>query len=345
METKKISVLIIKTSPEHFFEKLRSRLPASISLQIAKTGMTGLAQCQKLKPAIVIVDTNLPDLHGMSIATTIKDNYECRHSTVYLIGIENLLDNTKADRYIYKDTPFEILLAQLQRDLNQLSMDAGLPEEWENGIIRQYDCLVSDYTQEDTDGAFAVTRILSPYHFLSGDGVFYNLLKDTKGLYGFIFDCEGHDLSSYGQAAAILYILKLNLWQYQAGILQDLAQVMAAVNEEIFSAFNNTLIPALCFHVDIKFRILHYCSAGIPTFYVKHRSKPMAESVPCRSYILGYDRKSTWQEKQLSLETIEEITFITDGLNDLLRDKINKEKPSCAKHDDISAIFIKLFDK
>ena len=61
--------------------------------------------------------------------------------------------------------------------------------------------------------------------------------------------------------------------------------------------------------------------------------------------MIGYDRDVSWHEECLNLSSVEEITFITDGLNDLLREKSESadEPMAFAKHDDISAIFIKIF--
>ena len=344
-----ISILVIKQDSEKFIEALRYGLDSNAEIYDAATGLDGLFKCQILKPEMVIIDAELEDLSGMTVSSIIKDNYECRYSLVYLIGIDYLLENTKADRYINSKTPYEILIAQIRRDLKKMTGGLELPEEWENGVIRQYDCLVQNFSPNDTGGAFQVNRFLSPYHHLSGDGFYYKLLKSDDGdsskdgLYGFIFDCEGHDLSSYGQVAAILYIIRASMWRYQSGDLTSLHQVMSAVNEEIFSSYiNTTLIPAFCFFMDIKAREFHYCSAGIPTFLVKYKGHHKADSIRCRSFILGYDQDSVWEEKTLFMDDVEEIVLTTDGLNDLLREKSSAEDTQIfAKHDDISAISIK----
>lgn len=346
----KKSILVIKQAPEKFMESLNYGLEGKAEIYGAQTGLEGLYKCQMLKPAIVVVDIELEDLSGMTVSSIIKDNYECRHTMVYLIGLDYLLENTKADRYIHSKIPYEILIAQIRRDFWRLTGAFELSEEWENGVIRQYDCLVQNYKAEDTGGAFQVDRLLSPYHYLSGDGFYYTLVKskdddiDGKdGLYGFIFDCEGHDLSSYGQAAAVQYMIKVNMWKYQVGNFTSLDQVMSAVNGEIFSGYTNTtLIPALCFYMDIHARKFHYCSAGIPAFLAKYKGRHKAESIKCRSFILGYDHDSTWEEKVLPLDDVEDIVLITDGVNDLLKNKSSEEDElAFAKHDDISAIFIR----
>lgn len=347
-----ISILVIKKEHEKFIEHLKYGLnskAAKAAIYGAATGLDGLFQCQTLKPEIVIIDTELGDLNGMTVSSIIKDNYECRHTLVYLIGVDYLLENTKADRYIHSHTPYEILIAQIRRDFSNITGAFELPEEWENGVIRQYDCLVQDFSLDDTGGAFQVNRFLSPYHHLSGDGFFYKILRSNDGdsskdgLYGFIFDCEGHDLSSYGQVAAILYIMKAAMWRYQSGNLTSLNQVMSAVNEEIFSSYTNTtLIPAFCFYLDINAQNFRYCSAGIPAFLARYKGHHKADSINCRSFILGYDQDSTWEDNVLPMDNVEEVVLITDGLNDLLLEKSSLEgSMSFAKHDDISAISIK----
>lgn len=346
-------ILVVNREPEKVIQQLEYGLNNRAELHGVTDGVEGLFMYQQLKPSMVIVDADLPDLNGMTIASAIKDNRE-RQTLVYLTGIEDLLENVKADRFMPYGLPYELFIAQVLSDFNKLSVQDQQDEDesWENAIIRQYDCLVPEIKREDTGGRFSVTRILSPYHYLSGDGFNYILQRpkncldedDTARLYGYIFDCAGHDLYSYGQAANTWYILKLQMWQYQAGIYNSLDKMMSAVNDEIFGNFTDTtLIPALCFYLDFQAGKFKYCSAGIPALLVKYKEHPVRESISCRSYMLGYDQDSTWEEKEIDLKNVDEITIITDGLNDLLREKaeIEDEPVAFAKHDDISAIFIK----
>lgn len=340
MTITKPTVLIIKREPEKIMQFLEYGLEEKVSLYSATTGLDGLCKSQQLHPYMVIIDVDLPDLNGATVATSIKDNYELKNTLVYLTGIESVLENTKADRFIPYAASYEILIAQIKSDFNCKHFQK-ISEEWENSIIRQYDCLCPEYSVEESEGSFSVHRILSPYHYLSGDGLFYTLVKGA-GLYGFIFDCAGHDLSSYGQAAATLYMLKLNMWQYQAGNFDNLTQVMSAVNNEIINNFiGTTLIPALCFYLDVTAMSFKFCSAGIPSIVLKMRNRPAPKNIPCNSYILGYDNESTWEERSIDLKDVEEIILITDGLNDLLRE--HSEQQAFAKADDISAIFIKFY--
>lgn len=352
---KKPVILVVHRNHEKLIQQIDYSLDNGASLHGAADGLEALLKCQQLRPAIVIVDIDLPDFSGMTIASAIKDNKE-HQALVYLTGLEGLLENAKADRYFPYGMAYELFIAQLKHDFQQLKGGDVLDENMENAIVRQYDWLVPAYSREETGGAFSVNRLLSPYYHLSGDGLYYTLLKsdqreavhsDNKdGLYGFIFDCVGHDLFSYGQAMNTLYILKTYMWQYQAGIYDTLDKVIQAVNEEVISNFvSSTLIPALCFFMDIHAKKLLYCSAGIPALLVKFKDHSMRENISCRSFMIGYDREVSWHEETMDLDNVEEITFITDGLNDLLREKSESadEPMAFAKHDDISAIFIQIF--
>ena len=350
---KKPVILVVHRNYEKLIQQIDYSLDNAASLHGAADGLEALLKCQQLHPALVIVDIDLPDFSGMAVASAIKDNKEAQ-ALVYLTGLEGLLENTKADRYLPYGMSYELFIAQLKSDFQQILGGEKLDEGMENAIARQYDWLVPAYSREETGGAFAVNRILSPYYHLSGDGLFYTLLKsntdvhsDNKdGLYGFIFDCVGHDLFSYGQAMNTLYILKTYMWQYQAGVYDTLDKVIKSVNKEILSNFDSsTLIPTLCFFMDIKAWKLIYCSAGIPSLLVKYKDHSRRENISCRSYMIGYDRDASWHEDVMDLSHVEEITFITDGLNDLWREKMEStdEPMAFAKHDDISAIFIKIF--
>ena len=69
-----ISILVIKQDAEKFIESLRYGLENKADIYSAATGLDGLLMCQNLKPGIVIIDTNLEDLNGMTVSSIIKDN-------------------------------------------------------------------------------------------------------------------------------------------------------------------------------------------------------------------------------------------------------------------------------
>ena len=92
------------------------------------------------------------------------------------------------------------------------------------------------------------------------------------------------------------------------------------------------------FYFDFEKNILHYCSAGIPSFYIKRGSK--MEEILMENYLIGYEPDVGFDEKALELEDIDEIIFSSDGLSELLFKDMQDTDP--AKHDDVSAILVKL---
>lgn len=346
-------ILLVQRKTDELYESLLYSFEGRCRIRCVHDGMSGLRECQLLKPAIVFIEDELPDISGMTISTTIKDMGVNQDTLVYLIGIRKLLPGTKADRFISAEQPVEIFMAQVKRDLNEI-MKKAMDLSMEDAVMRQYDLLPQAITREETGDEYKVTSILSPFDKLSGDFFSYKHLSDentneTKaisGTYGFLFDCPGHSLSSYGLVMAMTTSCQQGMWLYQTGIKSDLAETMAGLNENIIEfILEEVLIPTIIFHIDSKARLFRCCSAGIPSILVRRRGMAKREVVPTKSFILGYDIDSTFHEVTFGFDEVDEIVLITDGINDILADNYQDdfEPQKVAKHDDISAVFINFY--
>ena len=116
----KPTILLIHSQPEELYRELKKEIGMEAHIRTAVSGLDGLYDMQVLNPALVLVDSALPDLSGMSVATIIKDmETPC---LVYLIGIKDtaLMEHTKADRYIDVQTAWPLLCMQISTDLHPL---------------------------------------------------------------------------------------------------------------------------------------------------------------------------------------------------------------------------------
>lgn len=291
---------------------------------------------QQYHPLIVLVDEDLPDFNGMSIATILKDVENAPRCLVYLLIQSNLLEHTRADRYIAAATPQDILVEQIRADFELLTRQEA-SESYQNAVKMQNDML----PRAIETATFRAGSIFSAYNRLSGDSI--NFWVNDEKLYGYLADCEGHDLASYGQVGSTWLSLKKAMWSYQVGIHKELSDVMATVNQDYVTLYDRTtIVPSLAFCLDCQAGVLKYCPAGIPSLFIRRRGKADFEAIPLQSPLLGYEMESRFQEQQLPLTNVDTIVFSSDGLSDLLLSEWQEAELPSSKHDDVSAIYIKI---
>lgn len=64
---KKPVILVVHRNPEKLLQQIDYSLDNAASLHGAADGLEALLKCQQLRPAIVIVDIDLPDFNGMTV--------------------------------------------------------------------------------------------------------------------------------------------------------------------------------------------------------------------------------------------------------------------------------------
>lgn len=317
----------------------------------AMTGMDGLFKYQKMDPhpLVVIIDEDLPDFHGSSIASIIKDTKEGKESIVYVINVTELLQNAKADYFMQKPLNSEMLFLQVRQDIEKRLLMNSQSDEIQKAISMQTGMLPPPIRTEK----FEITSIFSPYNDLSGDGIFYwypERSKEKDRLYGFLFDCTGHDISSYGQCSSLWISLRKELKDFQRGILPSLSEVMDSINGMLMEfSFGNdepNMPAAISFYFDFREKVMHYCSAGNPELLYLKKSSKTYDSIKMRSSPFGYLADTQYKEETLKLEGIQEVIFASDGFSELLLKNQFPGFPSdSAKHDDVSVISVRLKDK
>ena len=134
------SILLIQKEPQLLADRLQELLGQSVQIRASTTGMAGMDAYQQYHPLIVLVDEDLPDFSGMSIATILKDIENAPRSLVYLLIRNELLEHTRADRYIAAVTPQNILVEQIRADFELLTHQEA-SESYQNAVKMQNDML------------------------------------------------------------------------------------------------------------------------------------------------------------------------------------------------------------
>ena len=319
------------------------RLDNAAYIHTAITGLDGLASVRKHQPAIVIIDNDLPDIQGMSVASILKDSPK-EHSIVYLLNVIHLSLNVKADRFAPKPYSIELVCQEVYQDLQSILDMTDRSKELQEAIDMQSGMLPPPLRNEHC----FVDCIFSPYKFLSGDGLSY-WYADSGGvarLYGFLYDCVGHELASYGQTSSLHWMLKKAMNFYQAGVFSSLSAAMEDINRDLFTLYDNgnsMMASAIIFCFDFNRGLLRFCPAAIHEFLWREKGTEKYKARHLQSSWWGYEITSSFSEETVNLSGLSHIMFTTDGLSDLLCLSGPPEVDmGSAKFDDCAAIFVEL---
>lgn len=340
-------ILIISPDPGDILSVCRSAAGAygdEIEILLAENAIDGLDKISSRKIMLAIIDNSLPDIPGMSIASIIKDSPKLEDIEIILYNMTRMYPHARADTFFFSPldiSDFEIALHEfLDYRLNSAMVSGSL----EKAIMDQEARL----PQEIETDSFDIRAIYSPYHLLSGDGLDYWYDKENKTLYGYIFDCVGHDVKSYLLATMdIMPMIENSFRSYEAGVYESLSSFMSSLNEYIFNLHTETEpTPMLLFHIDFKSGFIRLCSAGIPNIIFRNYGSRFTMVLETPNYILGFRPDIEFREEVLDLRDVAQVIFATDGFLDMIRDDTEDicDVVNSAKHDDVSAIIVNFYD-
>lgn len=341
-------ILIISSHPEEIEKICKAAMEemykGRFELKTVSTGIEGLDIIFSEYPMLLIIDNDLSDIPGMSVASIVKDAVKLRNPTVFLYNLTKLYPNTKADNYFFKpleNSGFTMILYEfLDFKFNDLISKGSIS----NACMDQASRIPKPIEMSD----FSIKNIYSPYHLLSGDGLYYWYDAEAQSVYGYIFDCVGHDINSYILSAfKIMPMIESSFRSYESGVYDSLSEFMGSLNEYIFSLNSSPEpTPMLLFFIDLDKRILKFCSAGIPNIIVKSKGSSRVDIIDVNNFILGFKPDVDFNEECMLVDEAEQIIFATDGFLDLFHDGTSDicEIVNSAKHDDVSAIFVNFKD-
>ena len=339
------AILIIQRNPAELHRALLEALPQAsgpnnVKIFEAHDAVSGFESYRQNHPCLVLIDDDLPDMRGMSCSGILKDAVDAEDCTVYVFNIHEFIGNSKADFVFFqkKDVSNETLCLQVADYFSRRNLMTLHSIEIERAKARQLTCLPESLDTKN----FKVDIVFSPFSELSGDGVDYWCGPSNTDLYGFLFDCTGHDIISFSQTGEIRSLLKRGCKYSKMNMLdyETLADVLRNVNNDLCDTYQDDVIPvaAVLFFFDFVKKTLTYVSAGIPNFFVKYKDDPELKTVPMKNYLIGYEPDVDYKQYVLKLDNIEKVIFSSDGFSDLLFN--NAESLTKAKHDDVSIIII-----
>ena len=338
------SVLVVSPKAEAIARPLEIALSRyAVAVRMSASGMEGFEIISRESPCMVIVDADLPDLPGMSFASIIKDMENGGKTCVYLYNIKGpLLFNTKADAYYFEmdEVSSKALLSQVEDFFIRRYLRASQDEAFLRWKIKQYERLPKLIDKS----TFRISGIFSPRNELSGDCYDYWIDENDSGVYGFLFDCTGHDVESASQVGAVRVVMKKNIEPYQYHVVPSLAEAFREANNNIFALIDEDPAPvaALAFHIDFASNTLCYCLAGMPGFFLRRVGKQTFEAILQQNFPLGYEENTEYNDDSLSLDGVDELVFSSDGFSELVFHHHEVQEARIAKHDDVSAVIVSL---
>lgn len=333
-------ILYISPQGDKLEATIKQELGEDVDFHESPTGMTGLFEFQGVRPSITIVDEELNDVSGLSIASILKD-IGIPNCLIYVVIHNELLENTKADRYIDASIKPDIFVQQIRADIEKIRADIEANEDSDGLEYAAYQQL-SMLPKFITGKIFRAEYVFSAFDKLSGDSLNFWYDKDKEWLLGYLFDCEGHNVASFGQVGSTWTLLRKNMGDYQNGEFATLSEAMESVNKDYFNLTPiKSLVPVIAFCFDFKKKEMRYCPAGIPCLFIKKKDEAQYSPMSLKSSLIGYEQDSSFEEFTLSLSGIEDVIFTSDGLSDLYSDK-KEDELGIAKHDDVSAVHVHL---
>lgn len=344
-----MDILIITKEKDIIKKILISQIGNNHQILTTDNPITGLSLYNTLKPSVLFIDDDLDKINGIVFCQIIKElmvknSISYKDLTIFMFLSKQNINNTKLkdlniNYFISTPIDKDLFTLQIATFFNnfKLGFNTTLEETVKKAQINQAETLPNFIEIENE--TLSVNYIYSPYLNLSGDLFNYWLDEDNKFLYGYLFDCTGHDLIAWRQTAKIKTIFNYAFRFYDKKVFKSLIEVMNNINEEILFQMDtdsdtSAYVVAIIFKLDIQNKKLYYIPAGMPNILLKDKLE--YKEIELCSNLLGFSTDN-YQEEVLDVSNAEEIVFCTDGLSDLLTlDNIQNKK------DDITAIFIKL---
>ena len=328
--TKEKTLLLVGATLRPLRDTLQPMLP-DVKIVWVEDAMQGFRRYSKLHPVAVLAEAGLEPINGFSFLSVLRGFTAADLCPIYIVAPDKAKKlPVKIDRIFSASFSPQAFVDQLKYDAACCQIMPTSLTGYERTVCEQTAQLPNVICRPDIE----VSHIYSPYGDFSGD--FLDYWMDGQRLYGFLIDCTGHDINSFSQVREMKIIYHLKFRQYA----ENLGTVMKEINQAIFDEYGvrRPLSAGLVFSLNREQEKLTYCSAGIPEFCVFRDNR--YETVPMENYLIGFSREAVFTASEMSLCGISDIIFATDGLMDLMDKSVNELES--AKHDDTTAIFIKI---
>jgi sigma-B regulation protein RsbU (phosphoserine phosphatase) len=306
-----------------------------VQIFTAESGLNALAKLHFIKPDILIINVELPDMSGFDLCRRVKSEME--NSLVLCISAlesnHNRLraEEMRADDYFETHAEHHLFISKvrsllrvgrLSKQLHQKyaeleEKNAHLSLQLEMGIQVQRAFI------PEVNMNFKHCALLSRYYPAMGvGGDFYQVLPLTPYTFGIVMG----DVSGYGIAAAFCTALLTMMIKNLSITYAEPDQLLFHLNNEMFKLFEASESPlyACVFYalIDTSSHTVYYANAGqcLP-FYVAAKENTVQE-LELSGYPVGMMNESEYEMKSLAYQPSDLLLFHTDGLmNSFFKDQ------------------------
>lgn len=304
--------------------------------------IAALLVSKQVKPDIIITEAAMELLNGFSFSAIIagyKENCE-----IFILGGNKANDRHAGNGNVNVITePYDVnaLLQTAENIFQKHEAARQKPKfQWSSRTsdtieqirIDQKKTLPKAIQQE----ALSIDYIFSPYSDFSGDCLDFWYSEKDNTVYGFLFDCTGHDVHSYSQVREMRTLFHL-MFRLRRNSLNFWLQ---NVNNELFRIYGNDTYctAAVTFEFNLNSKTIRYCSAGIPYFWTYQHGE--YEQILMENFLIGCEPNCEFEEQSVDIHPGKGIIFCSDGLSELIGKDFEKLKKP--QQDDISSIFINM---
>ncbi|MEG4944224.1 SpoIIE family protein phosphatase [Microcoleus sp. F4-D5] len=237
---------------------------------VASNGEDGVAQAQKLRPALIICDWIMPRLTGIDVCRRVKADPDLSTTQFFLLtSLGSIADRVKgldagADDFISKPIELNELQARVRAGLrlHQLSRDLKIAKQSLEAELAEAAEYVQSLLPDPMTEPVSIEAKFIPSRQLGGDCFDYNWL-DADYLAIYLLDVAGHGLRAALPSVAVLNLLRSralpNIDYYKP------SDVLRALNTTFQMTYQNDKYFTIWYGVYNRIsRQLVYASAGHP---------------------------------------------------------------------------------
>lgn len=237
---------------------------------VASNGEDGVAQAQKLRPALIICDWIMPRLTGIDVCRRVKADPDLSTTQFFLLtSLGSIADRVKgldagADDFISKPIELNELQARVRAGLrlHQLSRDLKIAKQNLEAELAEAAEYVQSLLPDPMTEPISIEAKFIPSRQLGGDCFDYNWL-DADYLAIYLLDVAGHGLRAALPSVAVLNLLRSralpNIDYYKP------SDVLRALNTTFQMSYQNDKYFTIWYGVYNRIsRQLVYASAGHP---------------------------------------------------------------------------------
>jgi len=237
---------------------------------VASNGEDGVAQAQKLRPALIICDWIMPRLTGIDVCRRVKADPDLSTTQFFLLtSLGSIADRVKgldagADDFISKPIELNELQARVRAGLrlHQLRRDLKIAKQSLEAELAEAAEYVQSLLPDPMTEPISIEAKFIPSRQLGGDCFDYNWL-DADYLAIYLLDVAGHGLRAALPSVAVLNLLRSralpNIDYYKP------SDVLRALNTTFQMSYQNDKYFTIWYGVYNRIsRQLVYASAGHP---------------------------------------------------------------------------------